>query len=145
MIAKTIVKRALVALAVLRGRYDVDISLASALSERDARLARMHTSLMHMAQQRDYWCNLWQQMGREFENTQNTLINEIDLLRQRLGSAAGAAPQDKWQEILRQGFHERYVAPPSHPVPGVRTDATAIPFPPPAPAPPAELGSETNG
>lgn len=124
----TVIRRVMLAGHALAGHLDnvTDLAITNAkLAADNAELGRINQtlrdSIYNIHEQRQYWFNLWFTMGREFENAQNTLIDEINTLRQKLGNT-----QDKWEEIQKKAFHERFVDPPKHPVPGIKTEAKNI-------------------
>lgn len=116
MNAQVIFRRLLLARDALVGRMDETVDLAQLTKRQQAIIDNLRRVAEGISREREYWFKLWFEMGREFENTQNTLLTEIDSLRRKLGM-----PEGKWEEIQRK-FHERYVEPPSHPVAGVTVE-----------------------
>lgn len=126
---KTAVSRVLLAKACLLGRLDDAPALGARLVEIQAELEGARRALWRVHEERQYWYSLWFTMGREFENAQTTLCDEIDQLRRKLGIEG-----TKWEEIVKKGLHDQFVEPKSHPVKGIRTEIkTPIASPPQAP------------
>ena len=125
MSIRTIARRVLLCREALAGRLDNVHLLAIKLEETEERAENTRRVMLQIHEERQYWYNLWFTMGREFENGQNALIEEIGNLRQRVGHTG-----DKWEELVKKSFHARHVEPAVHPVPGVRTDLKHVPSPP---------------
>lgn len=113
----TAARRIVLAANVLAGKMDDRFDAAAAIAERDQLIANLRKVLQSVHDQRMYWYNLWFTMGREFEATQDALITEIDQLRQKLGIDG-----KKYEQVLKQAFHDRFVAPGEHPVQGITVE-----------------------
>lgn len=120
MNAQVLVRRVLLARDALLGRLDTTIDLAQVVKQHETMITNLRRVAVNISREREYWYKLWFEMGREFESTQNTLFNEIDGLRKKLGM-----PESKWEEIVK-AFHSRYVEPSSHPVPGIKVESMIV-------------------
>lgn len=114
MNARLIIRRVLLARDALAGRMDEAIDMAQLIKRQEQMILNLRRVAENIMREREYWYKLWFEMGREFESTQNTLFGEIDTLRRRLGMQG-----TKWEEVVKV-FHDRYVEPPAHPVPGIK-------------------------
>ena len=131
---RVLVRRVLLAREALSGRLDDVHSLAERIIEMEQLIENLRKVSTNIHGQQQYWYNLWLSMGREFENAQNAMIEEIGNLRKKTGDTG-----DKWEELVKKAFHAKYVEPDAHPVQGVRSEVAKVDCPP---APPAEVGNE---
>ena len=116
-------KRAGLAMAALSGQLDGGLnSLVEASSDR-GRCDRLKIAMMSLENERNYWYNLWRSTGLGHEAAQSMMVDEIDKLRQQLGTHDGVP----WVDAVK-GFHEKYVDP-KHPaeIEGVTLDVPPKP------------------
>jgi len=118
-------KRWTLALGAFTGDLDGVHDMVEKLKQADALNERLRTVIGRIHDERQYWYALWFAQGREFENTFNMLIHEINTLRAKAGVSG-----DRWEEIARQHFHDRHVEPKKHPVTGISTDLKDLASPP---------------
>jgi hypothetical protein len=120
-----VAKRWTLAMGAITGDLDGVHDVIEKLKESEALNERLRIVISRIHDERQYWYALWFSQGKEFENSLNMMIHEINNLRKKAG-----VDGEKWEEIARQAFHDRHVGPKKHPVPGITTELKDISSPP---------------
>ena len=119
-----IARRLALAYDALTGRlYDVH-DAAEKLRASETLVQHLREVIDKVHVQRQYWYDVWFSQGSEFENSMSAMMNEINALRAKLGIKG-----EKWEEVVK-AYHQRHVAPPSHPIPKIATELKQVPAPP---------------
>lgn len=128
--------RVVLAYLALRGRFDgweglreKNEELIENLEKYSELETRLRSVIDKTQTERDYWYKLWFRMGTEFQAGQSALIDEVDVLRRKLGMPDA----DKLKELADKanGETERlFVKPEKHPSPVVSTPLEEVDCPP---------------
>lgn len=98
------------------------------LKEREEKEIHLRKIIEKTQNERDYWYKLWLRMGIEFESAQSALIEEIDVLRRKLGM--NTAKRRELERLAVQKRRELFVGPTTHPSTAISSPQGQIDCPP---------------